>query len=76
MFVVSVTAMKLADYLDERGLSYSQFARRIGVSQQAVNGYIQGERYPKPLIMKAIYEETGGRVGPMDFAPLDEIATA
>ena len=68
--------MKLADYLDERGISHREFSRRIGVSQQAVTGYIHGQRYPKPNIMALIMQETGGLVGPLDFPPLDDIPAA
>ncbi len=68
--------MKLDAYLTLHGLSERDFARRVGVSQQAVNNYRRGRRVPAPAIMRRIYEATGGLVTPADFLDLREPAHA
>ena len=61
--------MKLADYLDERNLTHSDMARRIGTSTEAVRRYANGLRLPKPEIMGRIIETTEGVVEHADFYP-------
>jgi transcriptional regulator with XRE-family HTH domain len=59
--------MRLRQYLDEHGLSPSDFAERIGVSFQAVYRYLDGERIPAHDVLARIYKETKGRVTSNDF---------
>lgn len=49
-------------YLREEGETFASFGERIGISAQAVHRYAVGERVPRPKIMRAIIEATGGRV--------------
>jgi transcriptional regulator with XRE-family HTH domain len=59
-------AVTLADYLDEAQLSGSQFAKKIGVSRQAVQRYLKG-RIPEPDVMRRIALATASRVTANDF---------
>lgn len=59
--------MKLDAYLSTHGLSQSEFAARIGVSQPAVAKYVAGKRIPHRDVMARIVAETDGLVGPADF---------
>lgn len=59
--------MKLDDYLRRGRVSEREFARRIEVSQQAVNRYRNGGRLPERAVMERITEATGGAVRPNDF---------
>lgn len=59
--------MKLKDYIDEHGLSYSFVGKAIGVSTEAARRYANGERIPQPEIMQKIVDYTGGTVTPNDF---------
>lgn len=61
--------MKLAEYLEETKTSDAEFARLIGVGRQAVWRYKDG-RFPELSILQSIYETTGGKVTPNDFADL------
>ena len=54
-------------YLEQQKLTYSAFARKIGVSPQAVRRYVTGERRPSADIMTAIAQATDGEVRPNDF---------
>lgn len=59
--------MKLSDYLVREGLSQAAFAYTIGVSQQAVERYANGERIPRSEIMLKIKAATAGAVTADDF---------
>jgi len=59
--------MTLQEYLARNGLSQAAFARRIGVSQQAVQRYVDGKRVPKRALAKKIVEVTGGQVTYQDL---------
>lgn len=59
--------MTLAQYLEYRGLTEAEFAKRIGVRQNAVNRWKHGERMPNRKFVKAIQRETEGLVGPLDW---------
>ncbi|WP_406853517.1 helix-turn-helix domain-containing protein [Alsobacter sp. KACC 23698] len=59
--------MKLADYLAKHGLSHSDFAAKISVSQASVTRYVQGQRTPRPAHMRRIREVTRGAVTANDF---------
>ncbi len=60
--------MKLADYLDWKGVPAGDFARRIGVNErESVRRYIAGTRIPAPAVMRKIMAETDGAVTANDF---------
>lgn len=59
--------MRLSEYLERAGISYTEFARRLGVSRHTVSRYASGERVPRPEIQQAIFRLTGGLVTPSDF---------
>jgi transcriptional regulator with XRE-family HTH domain len=59
--------MTLPEYLAEAAYSQAQFARSIGVSKQAVQRYVSGERIPDRRIMGRIALATGGKVTANDF---------
>jgi predicted transcriptional regulator len=63
--------MKLDSYLSENGFTCGQFARLIGVTPQAVDRYVKGQRIPNEEVMPKIYEMTNGEVTPNDFFDLD-----
>lgn len=59
--------MKLAEYLDEQGLTRSQFADLIEVSQETVRRYLNEGRIPEPKVMTRIALATGCKVTANDF---------
>ncbi|MCA6305262.1 MAG: helix-turn-helix transcriptional regulator [Phenylobacterium sp.] len=59
--------MKLAVYLAQPGVSQTQIARRVGVSQAAISRYATGRRVPRPDVMARIRDATGGQVQPNDW---------
>lgn len=63
--------MQLNAYRLQRGLSIAEFARRVGVSKQAMSRYDRGERIPRRDVMARIQVETGSRVKPGDFYRID-----
>jgi predicted transcriptional regulator len=62
--------MKLAEHMDKKGITETEMARLLGVSQPTVSRYLNGERMPKPRNMAKIVAVTGGRVRPDDFYAL------
>jgi transcriptional regulator with XRE-family HTH domain len=61
--------MDLRTYLDRHTQSLPAFADRLGISNQALHRYLNGERLPRPEIMERIARETGGQVRVQDFYP-------
>lgn len=59
--------MDLRAYLEREETTYSAFARKIGVSPQAVQRYVKGDRRPSAEIMTTIRGATDGAVQPNDF---------
>lgn len=63
--------MKLREWLEteskERGLKQQDFAREIGVSLQSLWLYMAQGRVPRPKIIAAISQATGGKVTAADF---------
>ena len=59
--------MKLKTYIETEELTEAAFARKIGVSQVAVNRYCAGHRLPGRSVMQKIAAETNGAVTPNDF---------
>jgi hypothetical protein len=63
--------MRLADYLRDHSLSYSEFARRIGTRHaRTVERHAKGLQRPNDALMAAIFEATSGSVTPNDFFDL------
>ncbi len=54
--------MKLRDYLTDNQLSYTDFARRIGVSRVSVMYYATGKKRPRAEVCQKIMEVTKGEV--------------
>jgi transcriptional regulator with XRE-family HTH domain len=70
LFIVSSHfggAMKLADYLDNHGLTKSDFAEIIGVSEETIRRYIKGTRIPERETMEKIALATACKVTANDF---------
>jgi DNA-binding transcriptional regulator YiaG len=62
--------MKLADFLDAKGLSDEGFAALVGnVSVWGVRKWRYGQRTPRPREMARIVEVTQGVVTANDFLP-------
>ncbi|HDZ73750.1 MAG TPA: XRE family transcriptional regulator [Aurantimonas coralicida] len=59
--------MKLKDYLAGRKVSIAEFAKRIGVSHEAVRRYINRERRPDWDVLERIVKATKGAVSADDF---------
>lgn len=59
--------MKLADYLIRTSTSRLDFAKRIGVSKEAVRRYVAGERIPEKETMEKIAAATDNNVTANDF---------
>jgi transcriptional regulator with XRE-family HTH domain len=61
--------MKLADYLDKRGVSPSRFASEAGLQPSTVIRILNGDR-PTPSIetLAKIMRASNGEVTPTDFA--------
>jgi transcriptional regulator with XRE-family HTH domain len=66
--------MHLRRYLSANGISPPDFAAAIGVSNQAVHRYVNGERIPRPDVMDRIKRATKGNVKADDFYPCREVA--
>lgn len=61
--------MKLDAYLSKHDISKEAFARRIGVSPEAVRLWCAGERTPRWKAVIAIRQATEGHVDVGDFEP-------
>ena len=55
--------MRLIEYLDESGISISEFARSLGVSRASIHKYCKLERVPSIPLLIRIKQETNGEVG-------------
>lgn len=69
----TVQGMKLGAYLKRHGISFADFATRIGVSNASVVSRFVAGRVPQDKdVMAAIVRETSGEVTPNDWYSLDE----
>lgn len=59
--------MKLANFLESKGISQAKFADLIGVEQAAISRYITGTRMPRKEHLARIRTVTGGAVTADDF---------
>lgn len=54
--------MTLKDWIEKRGITQSDFARRVGVQQSTVNKIIHGHRKPSMRVAYAIEVATNGAI--------------
>lgn len=59
--------MNLRTWLAANKISIADFAGRIGVTQTAVYRYVDGDRTPRPEVLRQIHAATGGEVTANDF---------
>ena len=59
--------MKLNRYLSLHDMTLTDFAKKVGVSAEAVRRYSNGQRMPRPKQLQRIREVTNGAVEPNDF---------
>lgn len=59
--------MLLKEYLKSNNISKEDFALNMGVSYASVSSWTYGDRFPRPLALKKIYEHTNGQVTANDF---------
>jgi transcriptional regulator with XRE-family HTH domain len=63
-------------YLRKRKMSQVEFAKRVGVTANTVNRWIQGELVPQRRNMERLIEETGGEIRPDCFFPIRVVRAA
>lgn len=54
--------MDIAAYLEKSGLSQTELARQLDVSQPTVNEWVHRRKYPNPENARRIVELSGGKV--------------
>ena len=59
--------MRLDDWIAQRGITREAFAALIDVEAPTVTRYANGDRVPRPRIMRRIIEVTEGQVTANDF---------
>lgn len=59
--------MKLRAYLDEKRITYREFAEKLGVHLQSLKSIVYGIRRPSLEIAVRIEELTNGEVAPKDL---------
>ena len=62
--------MHLTSFLETANETDAAFARRIGVSPQALSRYKLGQRRPEWDVLERIKDATDGKVTPNDFLSL------
>lgn len=63
--------MKLKKYIKENGLTVKEMALKLGVSRQAVHGWLNGNSVPGAANLYKITMITGGAVALSDFVDFD-----
>lgn len=58
--------MQLRKYLEDNGLTITQFAKHIGLSRNGLNYIINDRRQPSAQTLIEIYKATEGQVTPND----------
>ena len=61
--------MKLQNWLEEKRLSKTEFAKRIGITRHALYLYLKGKRQPRLDIALRIERVTNGEVTVEDLIP-------
>ena len=64
---ISKGALKLAEYMRKKGITQAEMASLLGVSQQAVDKYVNCGVVPRKAVMERIVESTHNKVRPQDF---------
>lgn len=64
--------MQLRDYIQDKGITYADFAEQIGVTKTSVYRYVAGLTRPANDVLPKIKEATKGLVTPNDFFALNE----
>lgn len=62
--------MTLREWLTQAKIKDREFAEAVGVSPQAVSGWVRGKFYPDIKNLAQIHAITGGKVLPADFISL------
>ena len=65
-------AMKLGDWISQRGITPTDFARRIDRAPSTVTRLIAGDTLPDRDTVKRIFGATDGAVTPNDFFDLPD----
>jgi transcriptional regulator with XRE-family HTH domain len=73
-FLITSVAM-LNDYLTKQNISRADFARKLGVTGQAVSRWIGGQSIPRPETQLTVSEITHGEV-PLEYWALAARARA
>jgi transcriptional regulator with XRE-family HTH domain len=63
--------MKLQDYLNQSGLTATQFAAVVDSSVSSITRAARGHVTPSKELMEKIFLHSGGRVTPNDFFDLE-----
>lgn len=63
--------MKLETYLAVTKKSRAEFAKNLGVTEASLCRYINGDRMPRPSLLKTIAHMTEGAVMPNDFVDIN-----
>lgn len=59
--------MNLKEYLEEHRLTYREFAEKLGIRLQSLQGVVYGTRKPSLDLAVKIEELTGGEITPKDL---------
>ena len=70
----TIVAMNIYDYTQRSGLTQAEIAKRAGISESTLSGYINGKSYPRPEQMAALAKVFGVSVGALTSQP-DEDTT-
>lgn len=65
--LVYCVVMRLKDYIQNKGLTYEEFAQQIGVTETSVYRYVAGLYRPASYVLDRIKEATDGAVMANDF---------
>lgn len=66
--------MKLAEYLESKGIKRGEFAQSIGVTGGWITSLCDGSGWPSKEVAERIVRATEGAVTADDFLVLDEAA--
>ncbi len=59
--------MRLTEYLNEKSMTLTAFAKVVGTYPQTIHKYVNGQRTPCADMMQRIAHATNGAVQPNDF---------
>ncbi len=61
--------MQLAEYLNDKGILYPEFAKMVETTPSHISNIVQGKKTPSKNLMEKIFNATDGAVRPDDFFP-------